>query len=183
MDRKILIGIISVLVFISCATKNEFIANYKKKNIKLTSVSNQIRIGYETDKAIIYLGRDDAIAIAEKLLSNTELDPIYQRTTINDLKNNLDTLQNLQKDKLVQHWKAKRSNFNLYDYNFAGFIDQWIMKRVVMKGKAEIFNKVSNKYEKRIAYNFIQDKLGGEQCYYTFNNGVEFHRQLIALGE
>jgi len=184
MNKTIIIGLTNFLILFSCvSTKNEFITRHKKKNITLTSIVDQVKIGYETEKAIIYIGRQDAISLTEKFLSNKKLDPRFDKNKIVDLTSNLDTLKIISNELTVQHWMAKQITFNLHDYNFAGFVDQWILKELILKGKSEIWNKTTNKFEKRITYHFIKDQLGGEFCYYTFQDGTEFHRQIIALGE
>ncbi|WP_103070570.1 hypothetical protein [Aquimarina sediminis] len=183
-DKRIIIGVISVMILCSCVfTKNGLFSRYKKRNINLTSISGQVKIGYETEKAIIYFGKQDVISFTERLLMNKKLDPRFDRDIINDLKNNLDTLRKVKNDFIVQHWMSKQRVFNLHDYDFAGFIDQWVFKDLILKGNSEVINKTSNETEEKVFYHYIRDKLGNEECYYSFKSGVEFHTQVIALGE
>jgi len=66
VDKRLIIGLISILIFVSCTVdKTGFTVRHKKKNITLTSISDQLKIGYETDSAIIYLGQIDAIKQTE----------------------------------------------------------------------------------------------------------------------
>ena len=181
--NKLIIGLIILLLSSCVSSNNGFTARHKKKKITLLPISDQVKIGYETEKAIIYIGKKDAISLTERLLSNKGLDPRFDKITINDLQSNLDSLKLIYHDFTVQHWMAKKSNFNLHDYNFAGFIDQWILKDLILKGNAEVVNKAFKENEERVTYHFVRDRLGGKQCYYTFENGIEFHRQIIALGE
>jgi len=184
MMSKLIIGLIGFLVFSSCSIdKTGFTVRHKKKNIKIYSISNQIKIGYETENAIIYIGQIDAIETTEKKLSDKNLDPRFDKETIDGLKSNLDTLRKLQKEITVEHWLIKQKGFFINNYNFASFIDQWILKELILKGKTEILNKKTKKFETRIVYHFVRDQLGGEDCFYTFESGEEFHRQLIRLGE
>lgn len=184
MAKRLIIGLISVLVISSCTvSKNGFVKRHMKQNITLTSIEEQIKIGYETDSAIIYFGQNDAIKQTEKFLSSGFLDSRIQYCLINDLKANLDSLRKIQKDILVVHWRNQKDSTNLKSKDFAEFIDQWILKDLILNRKTEIWNKLSKKFEKRITYHYLKDILGGEECYYTFQNGIEFHRQLIALGE
>lgn len=184
MDKRLIIGLIGILIFVSCtADKTGFTVRHKKKKITLTSISDQSKIGYETDSAIIYIGQNDAIKHTEKLLSSKKLDPRFDYRLISELKTNLDSLRKIQKDILVQHWQNQKDTIYLKSYDLAGFIDQWILKDLILKGKTEIWNKSTKKFEKQIIYHFVKDQLGGEDCYFTFQNGSEFHRQLILLGE
>ena len=116
-------------------------------------------------------------------MSSKKLNPRFDYRLINDLKTNLDSLKKIQRDILVHHWQNQKDSIDLKSYDFAGFIDQWILKDLILKGKTEIWNKSAKQFEKRITYHFVKDQLGGQDCYYTFQNGSEFHRQLIALGE
>gem|GEM_PF-3735005 len=182
--NKLIIGLIGFLAFSSCSIdKTGFTVRHKKNNIRINSISNQIKIGYETENAIIYIGQLDAIETTKKKLSDRKLDPRFDKETIDRLKSNLDTLKKIQKEFIVQHWLTKQKGFYIHNYNFASFIDQWILKELILKGKTEILNKKNKNFETRIVYHFVRDQLGGEDCFYTFENGEEFHRQLIRLGE
>ena len=141
-----MIGLIFSVILVSCTVSNNgFISKHKKKTIKLSNISQQIKVGYETKNAIIYVGKQDAMRLTEKLLSNKNLDHRFDEIIFNDLTKNLDTLNRIQNNTTVKHWQAKQSNFNLHDYNFVGFIDQWILKDLIIKGKAEVFNKTTNR--------------------------------------
>ena len=65
MLKKLIIFLICILIIIPCFA--EFTAQHKKRNIKLKLITHQIKIGYETDSAIIYLGKNDIIKQLEKL--------------------------------------------------------------------------------------------------------------------
>jgi hypothetical protein len=184
VDKKSIIALIGILVLSSCAIdKTGFIIRHKKKNITLTTISDQIKIGYETDSAVIYIGQNDAIKQTEKLLSNKKLNARFDYRLIADFKSSLDSLKRINKNILIKHWLNQKVSIDIRSYDFAGFMDQWILKVLILKGKTEIWNKTSKKYEKRITYHYIKDQLGGESCYFTFENGNEFHHQLILLGE
>lgn len=185
MGKRLIIGLISISIFVSCAVvdKTGFVVRHEKKNIVLTSISDQPKIGYETDHAIIYLGQKDAIKQVEELLSSGKLHPRFQDRLINDLKINLDSLKKIQQDILVNHWQNQKEENDKKNYDFAEFIDKWILKDLILKGKTEIWNKSIKRFEKRITYHFFEDQFGGESCYYTFRNKLEFHRQILLLGE
>ena len=163
MDKRLILGVISILIFASCATdKTGFIVRHKKKNITLTTIHDQHKIGYETDSAIIYIGQNDAITQTEKLISNRILNSRFDNRLINDLKTNLDSLKHIQRDIMLQNWKNQKDPIDLKSYYFAGFIDQWILQDMILKRKAEIWNKSNKRFEKRIIYHFVRDQLGGE---------------------
>ncbi|WP_075590853.1 hypothetical protein [Labilibacter marinus] len=182
MRYKITYIIIGILFFNSCSAIGTLIGDrHQKKRIKLASITNQVKIGYETENAIIYVGKKDALKLTEKILSSNKYDPRFDKIIIEDLRLNLDSLKEVQEEIIFKHWLSKSSNFSLYDYNFAGYLDQWILQKLLLKGKAEVFNKEAKGFEQRIVFHFIKGSVGGEQCYYTFNNGIEFHRRIISL--
>ena len=163
--------------------KPKSLKNYIYLGKMSIAISEQPKIGYETDSAIIYIGQTDAIKQTEKLLLSKKLNPRFDYRLINHLKTNLDSLKEIQKDILVHHWQNHENPIDLKSYDFAAFIDQWILKDLILEGKTEIWNKSAKQFEKRITYHFVKDQLGGQNCYYTFQNGSEFHRQLLGLGE
>lgn len=172
--KKILIGLIGIFILISCANEKQI-----QKNIKLKGISNQYKIGYETDSAIIYIGQLDAIDLTKKLIAK-EKDINFK----NDFKSNLDRLEKVNSYILVIHWQNQKDTVEfMKNQEFAGFIDQWLLKELILKGKTEIWNKNLKKFEEKIIYHFIKDMLGGETCYFNFKNGTEFHRQVLLLGE
>lgn len=185
MKSTIAIYLFILMVTTSCSTVNKgFIAKHKKKKIHLTEFSEPtIKIGYETDSAIIYFGVHDMIRTTEDILSSGKLQPRWDYRTIEDLKKNLKFLQSIKNDLIVENWQNQKDSIDIDLYNFSGFIDQWIFKDYLFDHMAMVWNKSKKRYEKIIYYHFVRDRLGGEYCYYTFENGVEFHRQLIALGE
>jgi hypothetical protein len=182
LKTKSTIGLICILLAVSCTVnKTGFIVSHKKKHINLTAISDQPKIGYETDSAIIYLGQNDAVQLTESLLTGRK--PNFEPRLKKDLQVNLDYLRIINKDTLVQHWQNQMNSTDYQTYDLAGFIDQWLLKDLILKGKAEIWNKSTIKLEYTIIYHAVKDKLGGQSCYFTFQNGSEFHRQIIALGE
>jgi hypothetical protein len=177
---------IITLIFIlisSLSFGQDFIKKHKTDKITLTEIKDSIKIGFETDSAIIYFGVNDMTKTIEDILSSGKLQPRWDYRTIDDLKGNLKFLQSIKSDLIVKDWQSQRDSVNIDLYNISGFIDQWIFKDYLFDKKAEVWNKAQNRYEKIIYYNFIEDRLGGEQCYYTFEDKTVFHRQIIALGE
>lgn len=182
---KHLITILTLTLFLNCSTSfgQDFIKKHKTKKLNLTSLTDSIKIGYETDSAIVYFGLNDMIKTIEDILNSGKLQPRWDYKTIADLKDNLRIIQDINKDLIVKHWQNQKDSIDLDSYKIAGFIDQWIFKDHLFDKKAEVWNKVGKRYERVVFYNFIKDRLGGEQCYYTFEDKTVFHRQLIALGE
>jgi hypothetical protein len=180
--KEFIIGLISVLVVASCAVdKTGFILRHRKKNINLTSITDQHKIGYETDSAIIFIGQNDGVQLIENLLSERRRN--FDNKLNSELKLYLDFIKKIQSDTVVQHW-GNRLNYNEFQtYDLAGFIDQWLLKDLILKGKTEIWNKSTKKPETRVTYHFVKDKLGGKACYFTFQSGSKFHSQIITLGE
>ena len=173
-----------ILILISSLSfGQDFIKTHKTDKINLKEIKDSIKVGYETDSAIIYFGLNDMIKTIEDILNSGKLKPRWENRTIDDLKNNLKFLQSIKKDLIVKHWQNKNDSIVIDLYNIAGFIDQWIFKDYLFDRKAIVWNKAQNRYEKIVYYNTIEDRLGGEQCYYTFEDKTVFHRQIIALGE
>jgi hypothetical protein len=177
--------ILTLIIFLICSTSfgQDFIKKHKTKKISLTSVTDSIKIGYETDSAIVYFGLNDMIETIEDILNSGKLEPRWDYRTIDDLKDNLKILQSINKALIVKHWQNQKDSIDLDSYNIAGFIDQCIFKDYIFDKKAEVWNKRDKKFEHIVFYNFIKDRLGGEQCYYTFEDKTIFHRQIIVLGE
>ncbi len=178
--------ILTVILILICSLSfgQELIKKHKSDKINLTDIKDSIKIGFETDSAIIYFGVHDMIKTIEGILSSSKLQPRWDYRTIDDLKNNLKFLQSIRGDLNVKHWQnQQKDSINIDFYKIAEFIDQWIFKDYLFDRKAIVWNKAQNRYEEIVYYNFIEDRLGGEQCYYTFENKTVFHRQIIALGE
>ena len=174
------------LIFIlinSISFGQDFIKKHKTDKISLTEISDSIKIGFETDSAIIYFGVHDMIKTIDDILSSGKLQPRWDYRTIDDLKKNLNFLQGVKRDLIVKHWQNQKDSIDIDLYDIAGFIDQWIFKDYLFDKKAIVWNKAQNRYENIVYYNFIEDRLGGQQCYYTFEDKTVFHRQIIALGE
>ena len=146
-------------------------------------ITNQIEIGYKTDSAIIYFGQTDAIELTEELLETNRFSPGINREIINDLEKNLSYLKNVTNGEVILCWQNQKESIDYNKYEFAGLIDQFIIRDLLLKGKIEVLRLANNQYQKEIIYHYLKDKLGGIQCYYTFKNGNEFYRYIIALGE
>jgi len=168
------------VVLASCgSSKVNFIDKHLENKISLQGFSEQIKIGYETEKAIIYFGKQNAIALTSKLIKSKKI----QKFVLEDIENGQKRLKGLAKDTTVMDWQLQKNVEAVDDYLFAGFIDQWLLEDLINSGKVKILNKETNVYVKRVTSHFTRDKLGGETRYYTFSNGVEFHSQIIAFGE
>lgn len=146
-------------------------------------MNDSIKIGYETDSAIIYFGLNDIIQKNKNLLDSKEFDDRWDHQVIDQFKMNLEFLYEVQDDLVVQHWANKDKFKDQRLYDLSGFIDQWVFKGLMFDGKAEVWNKSSNNFESKIKYHYVKDRLGGENAFYTFADGKEFHNQIIALGE
>ena len=178
------IYIFSLLILSSCSSLSKgFVVRHKTKKINLTGINDSIKIGYETDSAVIYLGLTDIKQRTEQILNSGKFNPRWDYETINDFKKNLSILEDLENDVVLEHWQNQKDSVNIEEYGLAGFIDQWMLKDLIFDKKAEVWNKFKNKFESKIIFHHIRDRLGGEQYYFTFDNGKEFHRQIIALGE
>jgi hypothetical protein len=181
MGKKIIIFILLVVTAIPMWGESKAI--HKKNVIKLKSINDQIKIGYETSYAIIYFGKNDVLKQLGKMVESKHLDPRLDSQLIKELKAQSDTINNVTYEIIIPDWHNQSKSIDLKSYDLAGIIDQWVLRPLVLKGKSEILNKTTKMYESHITYNFIRDQLGGESCYYTFTDGTEFYNQIISLGE
>ena len=166
MNRKIGTLLLAFIIgTTSCSSS--FIARTKKQNIKLKGVlENSIKVGTENNKVLILFDKNELI----RLFQNDLLDFNDQRIQliVNELKS-------LKSDLIfsVKEWSGK-VKFTEYELKFHDLLK---------KGKGEVIDKSSNNKIKRIKYTYIEDKLGGQDGYFSFENGEEFYRVLLAYGE
>lgn len=158
-------------------------AKHTSKTIKLKGAGDGTKVGYETDSAIVYFSLVEIKEHAETLQSSKKLDPRWDYRIIAQLKKTNETLAAINNDLVVRHWQNQKGDIDLEEYDLAGFIDQYIFKEFILAGKAEVWNKELNRFEDKVIYNFVRHSLGTESAYYTFEDGTEFHSQIISLGE
>ena len=178
MIKKWIIVFLSLnFILSSCILiKQDFILIHKIKKINLKTINDQIKIGIKTDSAIFYIRKNDAIKLFERLLkketrynnSNYELENKFNKT--------IDTLNKINDDFIF-------CQSYVDDLNYSSFIEKWILEKLIYNGKVEIFNQKTKQYEKQITYHFIRDRLGGKEYYLNFENGTEFYRQILCIGE
>jgi hypothetical protein len=125
----------------------DFIKKHKTDKITLTEITDSIKVGYETDSAIIFFGVHDMINSIDDILSSGKLQPRWDSRTIDDLKENLKFIQSIKNDLIVKKWHNQKDSIDIDLYNISGFIDQWIFKDYLFDKKAMVWNKVHNRYE------------------------------------
>ena len=166
MNRKI--GtLLLTLIFGITSCSSSFISRTKNKNIKLKGIDEKsIKVGAENEKALILFDKNELIALFQNDLAD-----FYDQS----VKSKIDELNSLKTDLIFpeKEWKGKLK-FTEYELKFL---------ELLKAGKAEIFDKENKEKIERIKYTFIMDKLGGKDGYFSFKNGEEFYRILIALGE
>ncbi|WP_276499351.1 hypothetical protein [Pontibacter litorisediminis] len=158
-------------------------AKHTSKTIKLKSIGDGTKVGYETDSAVVYFSLAEMKERVDRLLNSNKLDPRWDYRIIAQLKKDKQILDGINHDVVVKHWQNQKSDRDLAEYDLAGFTDQYIFKDFILDGKAKVWNKNLKRFEEKVVYNFVRHSLGTESAYYTFKNGTEFHRQIIALGE
>jgi hypothetical protein len=141
--------ILIVIFFLVCSTLfgQDFIKKHKTEKISLSSITDSIKIGYETDSAIVYFGLNTMIKTIEDILNSGKLEPRWDYRTIDDLKDNLKILQFIDGDLIVKYWQNQKDSIDLDSYKISGFIDQWIFKDYLFDNKALVWNKRDGKYE------------------------------------
>jgi hypothetical protein len=178
------VSVLLLLLFTSCSIiGNGTRAKHTSRAVRINGIGEGHKIGYETDSAIVYFSLTDLKNQVDKLLNSKKLDPRWDYRTIAQLKKNKEFLDFIKNDILVKHWQNQKSDMNAEEYELAGLIDQFIFKEFLLEGKAELWNKRFKRFEERVIYNFVKDRFGTESAYYTLQNGMEFHRQIIKLGE
>jgi len=183
--KKSLVIFISLLIISSCSScKSGFVVKHKQKDIKLKGVKDSIKIGFETDSAIIYFGYNDIKEVTKRKLVRNAFYPKLSYEQTEEIKINLKFLDQIRTDKSFRY--SIDSNAEPIDYEtfmFTNFISQYIFRELILNKRADVFNKGTKDYEKAITYHFYKDRFGGETCFYTFENKQQFHWQMITLGE
>ena len=158
------ITLILILTIIGCASS--FSKRTSKRTIKLKKLNpSETKIGFENDKAIVKFEKSDII---ELILKDYDKYPTHYK------KEELEKIKNLTSDSIINETENKSSvKFWEYEYNF---------HVLLLKGKAEIESKKSGKVN-RIIYERYKTKLGGKDAYFLFENGLEFYKMTLALGE
>ena len=173
----------SIMILGSCSIINRgFIVRHKTKKINLKGIEDSVKIGYETDSAIVYFGLKDIKEVANDILVNDGLDQ-YDNGAIEMIQIKIADLDKINSSFNVNHINSEVLWTDLDKYKLSCFINDWVFKKLIFKKKAEVFNKEKKIYETQIVYHFVRDRLGSESCYYTFNDGKQFHYQMITLGE
>jgi len=161
---KILVLIIT-LGFMSCSSS--FIQKTRNKNINLINLSETSRkIGFENDLIIALFDTNDLIPLLEKY--NEE----YPRQRTRLIIDNLKTI----KTDLIFNEKENKGLIDFQEF-------EMFFHNLLKEGKSKIILKENNQNLSKIKYTFIQDRLGGEDGYFSLENGTEIYRVLLALGE
>ena len=166
MNKKIGIILLTlVLTFSNCSSS--FIARTKSRNIKLKGINeNSIKVGTENNKVLILFDKNELLNLFEK--EYLDFNNPSSKERINELKS-------LKKNFIFKEseWKGKMK-YSSYELMF---------HELLKKGKAEIFDKRKELNIYKIKYTFVEDKLGGQDCYFSFKNGNEFYEIVLAYGE
>jgi len=149
----------------SCSSS--FIQKTRNKKINLINLSDSSqKIGFKNDLIIALFDTNDLIPLLEK--DNEEFPSQKTRLMIDNLKS-------LKTDLIFN----EKENKGLIDFQMFEILFHNLLK----DGKAEIILKENKLKLSKIKYTFIQDKLGGEDGYFSLENGTEIYRVLLALGE
>jgi hypothetical protein len=166
MNRKI--GtLLLTLIFGITSCSSSFIVRTKKKTLNLKSLSvNSIKVGIDNGIVQIKFNRKDLIDLFESDLKEW-FDP--------RIKSYVDDLKSLKLDTIYKKNKTI-GNLLLSEYELK-------FHSLILNGKAEIKNKETKKYYKRIKYKITRDKFGGENAYFYTEKGIELYEISLALGE
>lgn len=152
------------MTIFGCASS--FSKRTSKQKITLKELNpSETKIGFENDKAIVKFEKSD---IMELILKE------YDKSPTQYIKNELEKIRSLTSDSIINETENKSSiKFWEYEYNFHDLL---------LKGKAEIESKNLGQVN-RIIYERYKTKLGGENAHFLFENGLEFYKMTLALGE
>lgn len=161
----IIIILTSVLTLSSCGSS--FIAKQKSRNIKVKPISNiSIKVGTENEKVKILFDKGDLIQMFQKEYAN------YSDPGIN---------------QIIKELKSYKNDFIFNDKNSKGKMNyssfELMFHELLKEGKTKILDKKTKTEIERFKYTFVRDKLGGEECYFSFKSGEEFYEITLALGE
>ena len=149
----------------SCSSS--FIQKTRNKKINLINLSDSLqKIGFKNDLIIALFDTNDLIPLLEK--DNVGFPSQKTRLMIDNLKS-------LKTDLIFNENEIK----GLIDFQMFEILFHNLLKA----GKAEIILKENKLKLSKIKYTFIQDKLGGEDGYFSLENGTEIYRVLLVLGE
>lgn len=190
LKRCLLITIILsfCVLIISCNLRifapihRKLIERYTVKDVKLVGFKDSLSICYENDSAKIIIGLCETLNCLENKAKEGKLDPRFDRERITALKKAISMLSNSKSNIIVYNCSkiGNQTNHDLCDV--WGAIDCEILRKILLNGKAQIYNKRTHDYETRIliihAKFMTADELH-EHYYFRFKNGSEFHIQFI----
>jgi len=125
-----------------------------------------VKVGIETDTALIIFNRNDLIYLFDQDLKDW-YDP--------SKKKYIDKLKSMQSDTIFVK-ERNVSNLPLADYEYK-FHD------LILEGKAEIILKGQNTKLQKVKYEQYTSKLGQVDAHFYTKEGLEFYHILLAFGE
>lgn len=165
--RYLIKNILLILIFGILSCSSSFIERTKKKTINLEPLpEHSLKVGVDNEIVLINFNRNDLIDLFESDLKEW-FDP--------RIKSYVDDLKSLKSDTIyIKDKSIGTLPLSEYELKF---------HTLILNGKVEIENKETKDNLKRIKYKFTRDKLGGQNAYFYFENGNEFYKILLALGE
>ena len=144
-----------------------FVVKNKKKDITLNQIEyNNPKISFENNLVIARFNVSDLINCYEKSLSEFES---------REIKEEIVKLKSIENDTILDYEVNKNFvKFQEYNYYF---------HQLILDKKAEIIKKSDNQKLNKVKYHFMEDRLGGQQAVFYFEDGTEFYRVILRLGE
>ncbi len=92
-----------------------------------------------------------------------------------EIKEEIVKLKSITKDTILDY-EVNKNFVKFQEYNY--FFHQLFLDK-----KAEIIKKSNNQILDKVKYHFIENRLGGQQAIFYFEDGTEFYRVILHLGE
>jgi len=165
-----------IIVFTSCSVIrykiNPYYESQRTKTLRLKEFDDTINIGFETNNAIIYVGKNDLIKILNLELES-EVDEILQQFLI--------YLKGSDQSLFFSELDDEYTNEKFHLFHAAL---RWELLYMAIENKfVKIFNKGNNTFETKINRVKYRESMGGVGVYYTFKDSEEiFFDHIIRLG-
>lgn len=178
------------VLIISCNSRifepihRKLIERHSVKDVKLIGFKDSLSICHENDSAKIIIGLSETLNCLENKAKEGKLDPRFDRERITAMKKAISMLSSSKSNIIVNNCLTIGNQTNLDLCDVWGAIDCEILRKILLNGKAQIYNKRTHDYETRILIvhaKFITGDELHEHYYFRFKNGSEFHAQIILI--
>lgn len=159
--------LISVLLLVAFACASSFNKRTAKRTVTMKKLQpNSLTVGIENENVLILFERSEIVDLFEKQ---------YKKEPVWEIEKEIKKLKTLSKDSIATQESYRKSTTG-WDYEL-------IYYQLLKKGKAQITEKLTGRTIDQILYTQYKTQLGGQDAYFSFKNGTEFYKVILALGE